>query len=73
MQCTSGARPSASTISNAAVFCPSMRKGLTELTTVIGAPSPNSRTISSASSKLPRTCSTRAPWMSAWASLPSAM
>ena len=31
-QCTSGARPSASTISNAAVFWPSMRTGLTELT-----------------------------------------
>ena len=73
MQWTSGARPSASTISNAAVFWPSMRYGFTEFTTVIGAFSPSSRTISSASSKLPSTCSTRAPWISAWASLPSAM
>ena len=36
MQCTSGARPSASQISNAAVFCPSIRNGLTELTSATG-------------------------------------
>ena len=34
MQCTSGASPSASQISNAAVFWPSMRNGLIEFTTV---------------------------------------
>ena len=34
MQCTVGASPSASQISNAAVFWPSMRNGLIELTTV---------------------------------------
>ncbi len=59
MQCTSGASPSASTISNAAVFCPSMRNGLTELTTSTPGRSPSSRTIASASSKLPRTGTTR--------------
>ena len=42
MQCTSGASPSASTISKAAVFWPSMRNGLTELTTVTGARSASS-------------------------------
>ena len=35
-QCTSGARPSTSQTSNAAVFCPSMRTGFTELTSAIG-------------------------------------
>ncbi len=34
--------------------------------------SPSVRTRSSASSKLPRICTTLAPWISAWASLPSA-
>ena len=37
MQWTSGASPRTSTISKAPVFCPSMRWGFTELTTVIGA------------------------------------
>ena len=45
MQWTSGASPSTSTISKAPVFWPSMRYGLTELTTVTGARSPSSRTI----------------------------
>ena len=70
MQWTSGASPSTSTISKAPVFWPSIRYGLTELTTVTGARSGSSRTMASAWSKLPRTCSTRAPWTSAWASLP---
>ena len=35
-QWMSGASPSASTISNAAVFCPCMRSGLTELTSATG-------------------------------------
>ena len=35
-QWMSGASPSASTISKAAVFCPSMRHGLTELTSATG-------------------------------------
>jgi len=35
-QCTSGASPSASTISNAADFCPSSRSGFTELTSATG-------------------------------------
>ena len=73
MQWTSGASPSTSTISKAPVFWPSIRYGLTELTTVTGARSPSSRTMVRAWSKLPRTCSTRAPWISAWASLPRAM
>ena len=38
-----------------------------------GALSPSSRTMASDWSKLPRTCNTRAPWISAWASLPRAM
>ena len=40
MQWTSGASPSTSTISKAPVFCPSIRYGLTELTTVTGAAFP---------------------------------
>ena len=36
MQCTSGASPESSQISNAAVFWPSMRNGLTELTSATG-------------------------------------
>ena len=73
MQWTSGASPSWSTTSNAPDFCPSIRYGLTEFTTVTGAFSPRSRTMSSAWSKFPRSCSTFAPWMRAWANLPSAM
>ena len=68
-----GAWPIASMISKAPVFCPSIRNGLIELTTVIGAWFGRSRTISSAWSKLPRIWRTLAPWMSAWASLPSAI
>ena len=73
MAWTVGASPSTSTISNAAVFCPSMRTGFTELTTSTPGRSPSSRTISSARSKLPSTGTTRAPWMSACASFPSAI
>ncbi len=73
MQCTVGASPSAATISNAAVFWPSMRTGLTELTTSTPGCSPSSRTMSSASSNVPVTGTTRAPWISACASLPSAI
>src|SRR6476469_3011161 len=72
-QCTSGASPSASMISNDAVFCPSMRNGLIELTTDTPSMSPSARTTSSAWSKLPRICTTCAPWISACASLPSAI
>ena len=49
----SGARPSTSQISNAAVFWPSMRTGLIELTTSTPGCAPSSRTSRSASSKLP--------------------
>ena len=73
MQWTSGASPSTSTISKAPVFWPSIRYGLIELTTVTGAVFASSRTMARASSKLPRTCSTLAPWTRAWASLPRAM
>ena len=65
--------PSSSTISNDAVFCPSSRNGLTELTSAIGWRWASSRTSLSASSKLPRSAITRAPCMSAWASLPVAI
>ena len=65
--------PSSSTISNDAVFCPSSRNGLTELTSAIGWRWASSRTSSSASSKLPRSAITRAPCISAWASLPVAI
>ena len=47
-QWTSGASPSASTISNEAVFCPSIRYGLIELTTATPSTSPSARTTSSA-------------------------
>ncbi len=50
-----------------------MRCGLTELTTVIGAWFGRSRTMVRSWSKFPRTCSTRAPCISACASFPSAM
>src|SRR5207237_373115 len=61
MQWTSGASPSASTISNAAVFWPSMRTGLMLFTTSMPGRSPSSRTISSPASNVPRTGPTRAP------------
>ena len=72
-QWTSGALPSASTISNDAVFCPSMRNGLIEFTTDTPSRSPSARTTSSAWSKFPRICTTCAPWINACASLPSAI
>ncbi len=61
-------------ISNAAVFWPSIRCGLMELTTATGAPeSAASRTSRRASSKLPSTVTTFAPWTMLCASLPSAI
>ena len=65
--------PSSSATSSAAVFCPSSRYGLTELTSAIGCRWTSSRTSFSASSKLPRSATTRAPCISAWASLPVAI
>ena len=73
MHSASSSPASASTISNAAVFCPSIRKSLTELTSEIGWRLTSSRTSFSASSKLPRSATTRAPCISAWASLPVAI
>ena len=60
-------------ISNEAVFWPSRRYWLTELTSAIGWRSVSARTSVSAWSKLPRSAITRAPCMSAWASLPWAI
>ena len=65
--------PRSSWISNAAVFWPSMRNSLTELTSAIGCLSVSSRTSSSAWSKLPFSEITRAPWISVCASLPFAI
>ena len=65
--------PSSSRSSKAAVFWPSRRNGLTLLTSAIGWRWVSSRTSSSASSKLPRSATTRAPCMSACASLPAAI
>ena len=65
--------PNSSTISNDAVFWPSIRNGLTLLTSAIGWRSQTSRTSLSATSKLPRSAITRAPCISAWASLPVAI
>ena len=73
MQSASSSSSSASAISNAAVFWPSIRNSLTELTSAIGWRSASSRTSFSASSKLPRSAITRAPCISAWASLPVAI
>ena len=50
-----------------------MRTGLMLLTTSMPGRSPSSRTISSAVSNVPRTGTTRAPWINACASLPSAI
>ena len=69
----SGASPSASTTSNAAVFCPSMRAGLTELTSSTGYASASLRARVRQSSKLPSTCSRVAPCAIAWLSLPIAI
>jgi hypothetical protein len=65
--------PISSTISNDAVFCPSSRNGLTELTRAIGWRCTSSRTSASAWSKFPRSAMTRAPCISAWASFPVAI
>ena len=70
---TSGGSPSWSQTSNAAVFWPSIRNGLTELTSAIGWRATSSRTSASAWSKLPFNAITRAPCISAWASLPVAI
>ena len=64
---------STSASSNAAVFWPSSRSGLTELTSATGWRAASSRTSSSAWSKFPRSATTRAPCMSACASLPAAI
>ena len=72
-QCTSGASPSASTISNAAVFWPWMRSGFTELTRATGYSADSLRATSRQSSKLPLTWSSLAPCTRAWASLPIAI
>ena len=64
---------SASWISNAAVFWPSIRNSLTELTSTIGCAPVSSRTSSSARSKLPFSSITRAPCTSVWAILPCAI
>ena len=73
MHRASSSPASSSTISNAAVFWPSIRKSLTELTSDIGWRLTSSRTSLSASSKLPRRATTRAPCITAWASLPVAI
>ena len=72
MHSHSGASPSASQTSNAAVFCPSMRCGLTLFTSVVPPALASSRERASASSKLPRTATTRAPNAIACDSFPSA-
>ncbi|CPU66242.1 Uncharacterised protein [Mycobacteroides abscessus] len=69
----SGASPSASTISNAPVFWPSMRSGLTEFTSSTGYASASLRAATRQSSKLPSTWSSRAPCAIAWLSLPIAI
>ena len=73
MKSMSGASPRTSTISSAAVFCPSTRYGLMEFTRATGCSSLMRRAIFSASSKLPRMFSTFAPCATAWASFPCAM
>src|SRR5213080_1799962 len=65
--------PISSRISNDAVFWPSTLKGLTEFTRAMGCRSQTSRTSLSATSKFPRSAITRAPCISAWASLPVAI
>jgi hypothetical protein len=72
-QCTSGASPSSSTISNAAVFWPWRRSGLTELTSATGYSADSFLATSRQSSNEPLTWSSFAPWTSAWASLPTAI
>ena len=71
---TSGASPRSATISCAAVACPAMRCGLMEFTiSTPPPPAPSSRTISSASSKLPRIEITFAPAAKACSSFPAAI
>ena len=72
----SGARPRSSQTSNAAVFWPSSRYGLTELTSVIGwsscseqRPDDPERLVEVAA----HADTTRAPKTSAWSSLPRAI
>ena len=65
--------PSSSSSSKLAVFWPSSRNGLTEFTSAIGRRLASSRTSASAWSKFPRSAITRAPCISAWASLPVAI
>ena len=65
--CTSGAVPSASTISKAAVFWPSMRTGLTELTyEIVWKSATILRASSRQSSKLPSIWMTLAPCITAY-------
>src|SRR5690348_17015380 len=71
--CTSGAAPRKSTISKDAVFWPSRRIGLTELTSATGKSAASAREMRRQSSKLPRTMITWAPCRIAWASLPAAI
>ena len=73
MQSASGASPRSSHTSKAPVRWPSMRYSLSELTIAMLWRSTSWRTTTSASSKLPSRASTRAPWASAWASLPAAI
>ena len=67
-----GTSPSASAISNAAVFCPSIRCGLTLFKSAMPVRCAISRTRDSAASKFPRSTTMRAPCATAWASLPRA-
>src|SRR3954447_21134106 len=73
MHSSSSSPARSSAISKDAVFWPSSRNSLTELTSAIGCSSTSSRTRRRASSKLPRSATTRAPCISAWASLPVAI
>jgi hypothetical protein len=72
-QWMSGASPSASTTSKAAVFCPSMRYGFTEFTSSTGYAWASLRASVRHASKLPSTCSSVAPCAMAWLSLPNAI
>ena len=71
-QCRSGARPSASQISNAAVFCPCSRNGFTQFTSVTDSARPGPARARASASKLPSTSSTRAPCTRVCAILPIA-
>ena len=72
-RCRSGASPSASTTSKAAVFWPAIRSGLTELTSATGYFSASCLASCRQSSKLPSTWRMRAPCATAWDSLPIAI